>query len=91
MNSNYNHVDIPAGQGPLYRVDNLVRHESGHSFGLGNGTFSAPPSVMAQNSFDATNTLQSLRVISMDTGEFTVLLHLLQRPLRKLKAVNTKL
>jgi hypothetical protein len=58
MNSNYNHVDIPAAQGPLYRVDNLVRHESGHSFGLGNGTFSAPPSVMAQNSFDATNTLQ---------------------------------
>lgn len=58
LNSDYNHTRIPKGQGPLYRVDNLVRHESGHSFGLTDGSTSAPPSVMATNSFDSSNTLQ---------------------------------
>ena len=64
MNSNYDHIIIPQGQGPLYRVDNLVKHEAGHSFGIANGSSSYPPSVMSQNSF--TGTEQILRITACD-------------------------
>lgn len=39
---------------PHARVDNLAKHEVGHSFGVGNGNFSDPPSVMSSNSHTLT-------------------------------------
>ena len=40
---------------PHFRIDNLPKHEIGHSFGVANGTNSDPPSVMSQNSFSGPN------------------------------------
>ncbi len=35
-----------------YRVDNLAKHEAGHSFGIANGDSSDPPSIYSENSED---------------------------------------
>lgn len=57
LNSNYDHITIPSGQGPLYRVDNLAKHEAGHSFGVGDGQAGGPPSAMSPGSYDSGNNL----------------------------------
>lgn len=46
MNSNFNLQT----RSPHQRVDNLAKHEAGHSFGIANGNPSDPPSVMSENS-----------------------------------------
>lgn len=46
------------------RVDNLAKHEAGHGYGVANGTFGAPPSVMGQNSIVNGNYF----ITSCDTG-----------------------
>ena len=44
LRSTFDHVTIPRGKGPGYRVDNLAKHEAGHSFGVENGIHTDPPS-----------------------------------------------
>ena len=61
MRSSFNHILIPPGKGPLYRVDNLAKHEAGHSFGVDDGLPGHPSSAMGPLSFDASNTLQIMR------------------------------
>lgn len=59
LRSDYTHTHVPSGQGPLYRVDNLAKHEVGHSFGVTEGGSAA--AAMNPNpiwgSFDSGNTL----------------------------------
>lgn len=35
-----------------YRIDNLAKHEAGHSFGIANGNYSDPPSIYSENSLE---------------------------------------
>jgi hypothetical protein len=48
LNSN-NYINAPL---PSNRLDNIAKHEAGHSYGLGNGSYANdPPSIYAENSF----------------------------------------
>ena len=47
LHSDFNHQT----SNQLYRIDNLAKHEAGHSFGIGNGLSFDPPSAYSQNSF----------------------------------------
>jgi hypothetical protein len=40
----------PQHSDPHHRIDNLSKHEAGHSYGIGNGNLSDPPSIYAENS-----------------------------------------
>lgn len=53
----YMHVNSSLNtRDPHHRVDNLAKHEAGHSFGIGNGNGQAdPPSIYSENSLTGLN------------------------------------